>query len=90
MKKMIAVKGSTSSHGGVILNGDPLTLVAGKPMAFVGSMHKCPITDPPHGVTPIVKSCVKTLVNGKMVATVGAIAGCGAVISNGVPNVFAE
>jgi len=90
MKKMIAVVGSTSNHGGVIISGDPKTLVAGKRMAHVGSLHKCPLGDPPHGITPIVKGCVKTLVNGKMVATVGAVAGCGAVINNGVPNVFAE
>jgi len=88
--KMVATVGSKSNHGGTIISGDNLTLVKGKPIAHVGSLHSCPFGDPPHGVTPIVKGLVKTMVKGKMVATVGAVAGCGAVITTGEPTVFAE
>jgi len=88
--KNIATVGSISSHGGYIINGDPLTKVEGRDMAFVGSMHYCPIGDPPHGITPIVKGVSKTWVRGKQVATVGAVAGCGAVIKTGASKTYAE
>ena len=88
--KAIATVGSISSHGGHIINCDPLTKVEGRDMAFVGSLHFCPLGDPPHGITPIVKGAVKTWVNGKQVATVVAIAGCGAVIQTGAAKSFAE
>lgn len=88
--KHIAHVGSVSSHGGVVLTGDMTTLVEGFPIAYVGSLHYCPFGDPPHGITPIVKGVVKTWIKGKQVATVGSVAGCGAVIISGAPKTFAE
>lgn len=50
--------GSVSSHGGVIITGNPMMLVGGVPVACVGDLHACPLFDgkSPHAVTPIVKN----------------------------------
>lgn len=78
----IAVIGSSSSHGGSIITGDPNVLVNGKLVSRKGDLHTCPL--PGHGVTAIVGNCVETLIiDGAPVAKVGSVCGCGAVISSG-------
>lgn len=60
-KNTIITVGCKSTHGGVIITGDPIMTVCGVPVARVGDLHACPLSYPgpvPHGVTPIVKgSC---------------------------------
>lgn len=82
----IARKGDQSSHGGTIISGSSNTLTNGLPTAREGDMHSCP-RHPPSALTPITKT---TKVNGRLVITVGATAGCGAVIISGSPDAKAE
>ncbi len=72
----------TSSHGGKIVSGDLTVLINGKPAARQGSLHQCPISG--HGTTPLTSIATKS-----NLITVGATAGCGAVINSGSPNVNA-
>lgn len=76
----VACIGDGSSHGGtVITSGQDGTVKAGGSVIAVnGALHSCPIED--HGVTAITPISTKTYVNGKLVITQGAVAGCGAVI----------
>jgi len=82
--------GDGSSHGGSIVstNQDNTVTANGIPIAVQGSQHSCPIIG--HGTTSITPITVKTMINGKLVITIGAQAGCGAVINEGSPTVFAE
>ena len=86
----IARLGDPSNHGGSIVdtNADDTVLANGIPVAVDGAQHSCPITG--HGTTSVSPIAIKTSVNGKLVITVGAQAGCGAIISDGSPNVFVE
>ena len=86
----IARLGDPSDHGGSIIttNQDDTVVANGIPVAVDGALHSCPIVG--HGVTAITPIAIKTYINGKLVVTVGAQAGCGAVISDGSPNVFVE
>lgn len=75
--------GCMSSHGGVIITGDPLMTVCGKPVARIGDLHSCPLTYPgfvPHSVTPIIKTggTPRATTNGREVAVANDITGCGA------------
>jgi len=76
----ISVLGDTSSHGGTIITSgqDGTCKVGGVAVAVAGAMHDCPIKD--HGITPITAITVKSYINGKLILTEGAIAGCGALI----------
>jgi uncharacterized Zn-binding protein involved in type VI secretion len=86
----IARLGDSSSHGGTIIstNQDNTVTANSIPIAVAGAMHSCPITG--HGTTSITPITVKTYINNKLVLTIGAVAGCGAVINTGSPNIFAE
>ena len=77
----VAVLGDSSSHGGTIIstNQDGTLLVAGIAVAVNGAMHSCPISG--HGVTAITAVTVRSFQNGKLIITVNATAGCGAVIT---------
>jgi len=46
--------------------------------AVEGALHSCPI--PGHGVTAISAATFKSYHNGKLILTIQAVAGCGAVI----------
>jgi len=86
----IARLGDPSDHGGSITdtNADDTVLANGIPVAVDGAIHLCPLLG--HGGTAITPVAVKTYVNGKLVITVGATAGCGAKINDGSPTVFVE
>lgn len=76
----IATVGSLSSHGGTITTGSSSFSCEGKPVARVGDTHVCP----EHGTNTIVSSPISDFTNeGEEVATVGAVTGCGAVITTG-------
>ena len=78
----VARLGDTSNHGGTITTASSTVKVNGIGAAMHGDMHSCPISG--HGVTPLTKISTKT----KLI-TVGATAGCGAVINVGSPDVNA-
>lgn len=83
----VARLGDTSTHGGVIISASANVKANGLGVARQGDMHQCPISG--HGTTPLTAITTKTK-NGQLLITVGATAGCGAVINKGSPNVNAE
>ena len=89
MANPVARLGDTSDHGGYIISVTTTrTYCNGILVARLGDMHSCPI--PGHGITPLVSSPDMTIqAEGKVLATVGSVAGCGAVINSGSPNVSA-
>lgn len=79
---LLALLGSTSSHGGTVISASSNFNCAGVGVARLGDSHSCPIDG--HGVTPLVSTPTQNLTNnGEVVATIGAVAGCGAVIETG-------
>lgn len=84
----VARLGDKSSHGGTIITATSTVSVNGMPMALEGDLHSCPIKY--HGVTPLKSVTTGTDANGKKIITAGAIAGCGAVIVAGSPNVTSQ
>lgn len=84
----VARLGDTSDHGGTIISASTNTKANSLGVARAGDLHDCPRRG--HGVTPLTPITTKTFVNGRLVITVGAVAGCGAVIITGSPNVNAE
>jgi uncharacterized Zn-binding protein involved in type VI secretion len=80
MAKKIAVLGDPSDHGGVLIstNQDGMKHCTGIDVCVDGCLHSCPI--PGHGVTAVSAITVYTFINGKLVITTGAVAGCGAII----------
>ena len=77
--------GDISNHGGTIITGSVTTFVNGRPVARMCDLHVCPMHG--HGVTPIVTGSLSTATDGRPNARFGDIAGCGAVIITGSPNV---
>lgn len=90
MSKKIAVLGDSSSHGGTLTthNTDGTFKVGGVIVCANGCMHTCPI--PGHGTTPVTAVTTKSYVNGKLIVTENAVAGCGAVIQPLLRGVFCE
>jgi len=90
MAKNVALLGDGSTHGGVItLSGqDDSATVGSIPIAVAGAKHTCPI--PYHGVTDITPVTTKSYINGKLVVTENAVAGCGAIITPPVRGVQVE
>ncbi len=81
MSNGVAVKGTTSSHGGTMItaSGTTLTTPEGE-VCLLGDSHSCPISG--HGVTAIVSGTSTILTdNGTEVAIQGSVAGCGAVLN---------
>ncbi|MDR3438944.1 PAAR domain-containing protein [Telmatospirillum sp.] len=82
----VARLGDASSHGGTIISASSNLIVNGKGVARAEDLHSCPLKG--HGVTALASS--STLTNGgKSLVRVGDQAGCGAVITEGSPNVSA-
>lgn len=82
---MIARLGDQNSHGGVILTGSETKLSDGLPTARLGDTASCPL----HGTNSIVDTIVTDyLIDGKPVATVGAIMACGAIIITGSEDIL--
>ena len=88
--KKVARIGDTSDHSGIIItsNQDGTVTNEGKEIAVNGALHQCPISG--HGITAITAITTKEYINGKLIVTIGAQASCGAIISTGSPNLYAE
>ena len=86
----IAVLGDTSDHSGILVttNQDDRALLAGIPICVDQCVHCCPII--PHGCTKVTAITVKTYINGKLVITWNAVAGCGARIRPPDRKAYAE
>ena len=76
--------GDGSSHGGSMIshNQDGSVRVAGTPVCVDGAIHSCPmvVDGVPHGDTPVSAITIRSFINGRLILTAGAVAGCGAVI----------
>lgn len=85
-----AIVGDTSSHGGLIVssNQDGRLKAGGVQICANGCLHSCPI--PFHGTTPVTAITLKSYVNGKLIVTTGAVAGCGAVIIGSALRTYVE
>lgn len=75
----VARLGDPSSHGGTITSASTTVKADGIGVARAGDEHTCPA----HGKSALTAIITKTKVNGRLVITVGATAGCGAVITAG-------
>jgi len=82
--------GCKSTHGGVILTGDPTMLICGYPVARIEDLHACPQSYPgpvPHSITKIVRGQCNTprgtISGDKEIAVVGDLTECGAVLQPG-------
>ena len=81
MAKNIALLGDPSNHGGTLVSTaqDGTVKVGGVMVCVNGCSHSCPL--PNHGTTPVTAVTIKSRINGKLIVTQGATAGCGAVIT---------
>lgn len=82
-QKPIARLGDTSTHGGTIISAGSQYRCDGILVARVGDFHSCPI--PGHGITAITTGSNKVRSEGQLVAAIGSLTGCGAVINTGSP-----
>lgn len=95
MSRTLLAVGDKSSHGGVIVTGDPIMLIDGKPVARIGDLHACPQTYPggvPHSTTPIVEGSAcpnRPSIRGIPAALSGDTTTCGAQLLPGSPNATA-
>lgn len=76
----IALLGSKSTHGGVVITATGGFTCDGIEAALDGDLHRCPIKG--HGTTNIKATSIVTD-NGIKIARVGDSVGCGAVITTG-------
>jgi len=81
MSKRIACLGDSSDHGGTLTdtNQEDKFKVAGIEVCANGCSHSCPILG--HGTTSVTAVTSKSYVNGKLIITTDATAGCGAKIT---------
>ena len=79
--RTVACLGDSSSHSGTIITSgqDGTVSAGGSAIAVQGALHDCPRDG--HGITTITPIITKTFINGKLIITEGARAGCGAVIT---------
>lgn len=83
--------GDPTGHPGAIgPPGVPTVLIGGVPAATVGTPHICsfppPAVHPPTTILP--PGCPTVLIGGMPAARMGDVAGCGAPIVFGAPNVL--
>jgi uncharacterized Zn-binding protein involved in type VI secretion len=85
MADVLALKGSTSTHGGLIIEGSAVVDVNGVPVARIGDRLQCPI----HGLQPLISGgSTVVFVDGKAAAKKGSVAQCGAIITTGADGVL--
>lgn len=79
--KRVACLGDPSDHGGTLVstNQDGKYKVNGIVVCADQCSHSCPIIG--HGTTAVTAITTKSFVNGKLVITYNAVAGCGAKIT---------
>lgn len=85
-KKPVARMGDTGSHGGMILSGSPTTQANGRPIAHVQDIYGCPV----HGPNPIITGAPNIFGGAREIAYVGSKTACGAIITQGSPDVFID
>lgn len=88
MANAVARLGDSSSHGGQIITATGGATADGIQVAVEGDEHQCPISG--HGTTQLTSIVSDVDASGKRIITVGATAGCGAVINSGSPDVTAQ
>ena len=76
--------GDGSSHGGSMISAGSTVNVNGIKMCVDGDSHSCPIRG--HGVTSVTGTSSVTS-GGKKIIKTGDVAGCGASVISGSPNV---
>lgn len=84
----VARLGDTSTHGGAIITASSNDKANGIGVARQNDLHQCPISG--HGTTPLTSVTPNRKANSRGIITVGATAGCGAVINVGSPTVNAS
>jgi uncharacterized Zn-binding protein involved in type VI secretion len=67
--------GDPTSHGGKVLEGSPMDICHGKPIAYIGHKTFCPKCK---GTFPIIEGAMTTTFYGKGVALAGMKTACGA------------
>jgi uncharacterized Zn-binding protein involved in type VI secretion len=75
------VQGDKTTHGGMVLEGDPTFTTHGKPVAHVGHMTSCPKCK--GGPFPIATGAPDFVNNGRPVARHGDRTACGASLISG-------
>lgn len=78
--------GDTSDHGGAITSASPDTYCNGIRVARLSDSFACPI----HGGQTIVTASGTTFVNLLGVARIGDLISCGATLTSGSPDVWAD
>ena len=88
--KVVALLGDPSDHGGTLTNTnqDNKCNVEGINVCVNGCSHSCPIIG--HGTTTVTAIITKSKINGKLIITQGAVAGCGAKITPPDRKVYIE
>ena len=81
MEKAFIVIGDKTSHGGVVIQGSPASVIDGKAIARVGDQVTCPKKG--HGNTVIVTGDPSCLIDGKPAARHGDKTACGATLIAG-------
>lgn len=76
--------GDPSDHGGSMVSATGKSTTNGIKTCVSGDMHSCPQYG--HGTTSVVSSTHVTD-SGKGIIKVGDRAGCGAILTNGSPNI---
>jgi len=84
----VARLGDKSDHNGTIVTATGLASANGINIAVDGDLHSCPIHG--HGTTALTSIVSDVTSDGKGIITIGATAGCGAVINTGSPDVIAN
>lgn len=79
--RLIIRLGDTSSHAGVVITSANTVDAEGPLVARLGDLHICPI--PGHGITPIVTASLNVTVEGRPVARLFDLTGCGAALISG-------
>jgi uncharacterized Zn-binding protein involved in type VI secretion len=88
MAQPVVRLGDGSSHGGTMVTASGGNVFADGPVVCIsGDQHSCPI--PHHGVTSVQSSSIVTA-NGTPILRNGDVAGCGAVLTGGDPQVLAD
>lgn len=81
MTKNAAVLGDPSDHGGILIttNQNNRHKLSGIPICADQCLHSCPI--PGHGITNVTAVTKYSFVDGKLIITTDAVAGCGALMT---------
>jgi uncharacterized Zn-binding protein involved in type VI secretion len=80
--------GDVTAHPGIVAGpGVPNVLIGGQPAAVALDQHACAFPSG-HAPTPLGPGNPTVLIGGRPALRVGDVAGCGAAIVSGCPNVL--